>query len=136
MKYLLIIAVLLTQIFAAQNKRFIFEYKFIPDSTDRSKITKEIMFLDVTKDHSLFYSHRKFASDSTLLAESKKGKFSMPSVDLNVLYQIEKIHGKIFLKTSEHDLGKVKIQDRRTFNWHILSDKEKVGAFQCSKGGY
>ena len=38
----------------AQNKRFIYEYKFIPDSTNVDDVKTEMMFLDTTKDGSKY----------------------------------------------------------------------------------
>src|SRR5215813_2025556 len=48
----------------AQNQRFIYEYKFVTDSTDKSKTDQEIMYLDIAKKGSKFYSQKRFAADS------------------------------------------------------------------------
>lgn len=75
-KYLLFL--ILTNILFAQNKLFIYEYKFIPDSTDRQDLKDELMILNIQKDRSEFYSSERYASDSTQLAESWKGLMAMP----------------------------------------------------------
>lgn len=63
---------------SAQHKKFIYEYQFIPDSTRRDETRTEMMILSVDVSKTEFYSFKKFSSDSTLLADSKKGIWSMP----------------------------------------------------------
>jgi GLPGLI family protein len=40
----------------AQNNRFIYEYKFVSDSTKKDVVASEMMFLDITKNSSKYYS--------------------------------------------------------------------------------
>lgn len=61
-----------------QNKSVLYDYKFIPDSTNKQNVKNELMILNIQKNKSEFYSFEKYSSDSTLLAESKKGNFAMP----------------------------------------------------------
>ncbi|MCQ4034549.1 GLPGLI family protein [Kaistella montana] len=62
----------------AQNKIFIYNYKFIPDSTNHQNVKDELMILNIQKDRSEFYSSERYSSDSTQLAESLKGLMAMP----------------------------------------------------------
>lgn len=62
----------------AQNKLFLYEYKFISDSTNKQDLKEELMVLNIQKDRSEFYSSERYASDSTQLAESKKGNMAKP----------------------------------------------------------
>lgn len=62
----------------AQNKIFIYNYKFIPDSTNHQNVKDELMILNIQKDRSEFYSSERYSSDSTQLAESSKGLMAMP----------------------------------------------------------
>ncbi|KEY18717.1 GLPGLI family protein [Kaistella antarctica] len=75
LKYFLFLT--LANIAFAQNKLFLYEYKFISDSTNNQNLKDEIMVLNIQKDRSEFYSSERYASDSTQLAESKKGIMSM-----------------------------------------------------------
>ena len=61
-----------------QNKQFLYEYKFVPDSTNKVDVRNELMILNVQKNKSEFYSLERFYSDSTQIAESKKGNMAMP----------------------------------------------------------
>jgi len=75
-KYLIFL--ILTSSAFAQNKLFIYHYKFISDSTNHQNVRDELMILNIQKDRSEFYSSERYASDSTQLAESKKGIMAMP----------------------------------------------------------
>jgi len=75
-KFLLFL--ILTNFAFGQNKLFLYDYKFIPDSTMRDELKHELMILNIQKDRSEFYSFERYASDSTQLAESKKGNMAMP----------------------------------------------------------
>ncbi|MCS4305561.1 GLPGLI family protein [Chryseobacterium sp. BIGb0232] len=126
------------QLLSAQNSRFIYEYKYVPDSTNKSNIIKDLMFLDVINNESLFYSRNKYIEDSISIAESKKGKFYIPNAD--ILYRIEKKAGKVFFKTNDYGIGKIKVEESRKINWQIFPDKEKVGELtaqraKCNFGG-
>lgn len=75
-KYLIFL--ILTSSAFSQNKLFIYHYKFIPDSTNHQNVRDELMILHIQKDRSEFYSSERYASDSTQLAESRKGLMAMP----------------------------------------------------------
>ncbi|MCW3162696.1 GLPGLI family protein [Chryseobacterium oryctis] len=132
MKNLFLILLILPIFFFAQNKRFFYEYNFKPDSTE-NVVIKEIMYLDINDINSLFYSQRKFVSDSTIVEDSKKGKFGMPPKDLNIFYQIEKKDNKIYYKTNDFNLGKIKVEDTRKMNWSISSETKKIGDYRVQK---
>ena len=73
MKKLLINLFLIFGVLAiAQNKRFIYEYKFISDSTNVDDVKTEMMFLDTTKDGSKYYSYTVFNSDSIMKVDLEK----------------------------------------------------------------
>ena len=56
----------------AQNQRFMYDYTFVKDTLDKSNVTKELMYLDVSKDGSKFYSRAVFVQDSTMIAMFEK----------------------------------------------------------------
>lgn len=73
-----LIFLLLTNLVFGQNQLFLYDYRFIPDSTNKADVRREVMVLNIQKDRSEFYSFEKYASDSTQLSESKKGIMAMP----------------------------------------------------------
>lgn len=64
----------------SQANRFIYEYTFKMDSLNKLKIDKELMFLDLNKEKSEFYSYKKFAQDSVWDA-SKSMRGSGKTID-------------------------------------------------------
>ena len=56
----------------AQNHRFIYEYKFVADSTQKDHSTSEMMFLDITKNGSKYYSREVYVQDSITKADLEK----------------------------------------------------------------
>lgn len=77
-KLKILLFLILTNMAFAQNKLFLYEYKFIPDSTNNQNLKDEIMILNIQKDRSEFYSSERYASDSTQVAQRKKGIMAMP----------------------------------------------------------
>ena len=125
----------------AQNQRFIYEYRFVPDSTNRSDVKIEHMNLDVTRSGSRFYSHTVFQSDSLMKANIEKQLNSTGIINMNfdskkglVKYSVTKKYPKY--ETYLHDrilLEKYKVLDKRPINWNISSDKQKIGEWNVQK---
>jgi len=135
MKYFIFIFFLFTQLISAQNKRFIYQYTFIPDSTNKADVVKEVMFLDVSGNGaSSFFSQRKYQSDSTIIAPANKGKMIMPPMDLKVLYTIEKKGDKVLYKILGNSAQmRIKVNDERKLDWKVLNDKQKILNYNAQK---
>ncbi|WP_294246864.1 GLPGLI family protein [uncultured Chryseobacterium sp.] len=134
MKKICIFLLLSYQLFICQNKRLIYEYKYVPDSTKKNTVKKEMMVLDLEKNQSIFYSQRKYISDSTLLTDSKKGKLTMPPQDLVFFYKIKKLKdSRIIYETSEFDIGKIAVEDDRIIKWNISDEKSKILGYPVQK---
>lgn len=56
--------------FSAQNHRFIYEYKYVPDSIKVDSVLTENMRLTIFKDHSEFLSEMRAKRDSAILRSS------------------------------------------------------------------
>ena len=126
---------------AAQN-RFFYEYKFIPDSTDKADVKKEMMLLDIDKNGSQYYSYDKFKSDSTNKADMEKqlrsnsGNFTINRKDKpgQVSYKVTKEYPafKTYLFTRV-SIDNYKISEDQKPEWKILPDKEKIGEYNAQK---
>ncbi|MGZ5197953.1 MAG: GLPGLI family protein, partial [Kaistella sp.] len=79
-KSFLILFILILNISSAQTKQFIYEHISVPDSTQKDVLHYEMMVLNMNKDKSEYFSLNQYVSDSTLLADSKKGLMTMPLV--------------------------------------------------------
>lgn len=134
--FLVFVAVL-----ASAQNRFIYEYKFVSDSTDRENVTRELMYLDITDKGSTYYSRAVFVKDSTTFADLEKQirgggnslniKTSGPG---KVAYKVLKDYSgnKVFLIT-RIGMDAYKVLEDRTMNWKIEAEKQKIGEFQAQK---
>ena len=125
----------------AQNKRFIYEYKFISDSTNTADVKTEMMFLDTTKDGSKYYSYTVFNSDSLMKADLEKQLAATGSINVksdmqkgSVRYSVTKTYPDY--KINLHcrlGMDAYNISDDRKINWKISSEKEKIGEWNAQK---
>lgn len=102
---------------AQDSYRFIYEYSFKKDSLKKNELNKEIYFLDVNKQGSLFYSKDRAISDSILAASneisvafSDKIEKKYPHYDIN---QYTSLSGDKYV-----------VVDDRIQKWKIISEKD------------
>lgn len=125
----------------AQNKRFIYEYKFISDSTNIDDVKTEMMFLDTTKDGSKYYSYTVFNSDSIMKVDLEKQLAATGSINVksdmqkgSVRYSVTKTYPDYKINLHRRlGMDAYNISDDRKINWKILSDKEKIGEWNAQK---
>ncbi|MDR2205929.1 MAG: GLPGLI family protein [Flavobacteriaceae bacterium] len=129
----------------AQNQRFFYEYKYIPDSTNRSDVKTEMMILDVNKNGSKYYSHEKFVSDSITKAEVEKqlqsglsgfGNINIQKRDKpgSVDYSVTKTYPdyEVFLhKNIQSD--NYKIAEDQKPEWKLFPEKQQIGTYNTQK---
>ena len=142
MKKLLINLFLIFGVLAiAQNKRFIYEYKFISDSTNTADVKTEMMFLDTTKDGSKYYSYTVFNSDSIMKVDLEKQLAATGSINVksdmrkgNVRYSVTKTYPDYKINLHRRlGMDSYNISDDRKINWKISSEKEKIGEWNVQK---
>ncbi|SFI53685.1 GLPGLI family protein [Halpernia frigidisoli] len=143
MKKLTLLLILIANLAFAQNQRFAYEYKFVSDSTKKENVDKEMMYLDITKDGSKFYSRAVFVSDSTMNAMFEKQIKTSGSmnVSINMGQSSGKVRFKVFKSYPDYktyfitQMGRdsYKVLDDRELVWKILPDKETVGEFMAQK---
>lgn len=141
MKKILYLILLTSLSVNAQNKRFIYEYSYILDSTNKADIQKEMLVLDVTSAGSEFYSYEKLKSDSLLMVAYEKQKHSgsdiinfNPTYKGKITYSISKIYPdfKTFLHIGMGS-DEYKVSDERKMQWKISVEKAKIGEFEAQK---
>lgn len=132
---LLTIFTFLSILLYAQNQRFSYEYKFVSDSTTKDKSETELMYLDISKNGSKFYSRDKAVADSLLKEMDKKGNYDYKGIKFGrVQYIVEKTYPDYIINFfSQIDMDEYKVIDDRKLNWKILPDKEKIGEFNTQK---
>lgn len=133
-KFSLMLFVLLVNITFAQSTKFIYQYNSVPDSTQKNHVHSEIMVLNINRDKSDYYGLDLFVSDSTLLADSKKGLMTMPPN--------KKMSSDRMLKTSNS--GRIKfitrigftkyfVDENISFNWTLHSEYINVLNYKAQK---
>ncbi|RZJ51123.1 MAG: GLPGLI family protein [Chryseobacterium sp.] len=142
MKLITAFSLLILGIFAnAQNKRFSYEYKFIPDSTNISEVKTEIMNLDVTESGSKFYSYTVYNSDSLMKVDLEKQLAATGAINVrsdmrkgSVPYSVSKKYPKYEVFLHNKILSDFyKISDERAIDWKISSEKQKIGEWTTQK---
>jgi len=119
----------------AQNQRFIYEYKFVKDSTEKSKSETELMVLDATKIGSKFYSLKKSIADSIHLDRLQKEVKDFSGIDWGLVPDVvEKTYPDFKIEFFNMlEMDKYKVTDKRRLDWKILPIKEKIGELNTQK---
>lgn len=131
--YLSLLFIFCFALFSAQHKEFTYEYQFISDSADRGNISTEIMILNVDQDKSYYYSLKKYISDSTINAESKKGLMGMP-----LLYNIAEIDIKD-LKNNKVSFetiilfSKYTVSQKVDLKWNLSNEFDEILNYKVQK---
>lgn len=143
MKKLIITFTLLAGLIVnGQNQRFMYEYKYIIDSTAKDKPETEIMLLDVIPAGSKFYSKDSFESDSLMTASMEKQlkagsseiNFSGIKLKGKIAYSVEKSYPDYSVNFFTNlSADEYMVQDKRRQEWKILPEKEKIGEFTAQK---
>ena len=141
MKKYLLLLVLSYAFLSAQNQRFTYEYSFVSDSTNKTKVEKELLILDVIPTGSQFYSYAKFKDDSLSVVELKRQANSgSETVDVSLSYtgKIDYTVAKKYptFETVMHihilqDDYRV-LEDRKMI-WKISAEKQKIGELESQK---
>ena len=142
MKKLIAFFVFATIFVNAQNNRFIYEYKFVSDSTKKDVVASEMMFLDITKNSSKYYSREVYVQDSIMRADLEK---QMKAGVSNFNIKRNDAKGKVRYKvTKDYQKNKTylnvrigsdsyKVLEDRVLDWKILPEKEKIGNWEAQK---
>lgn len=141
MKKLFFLLTFVSCLLSAQN-RFIYEYKFVSDSTNKENVNRELMYLDITSKGSTYYSRSTFVRDSTMQAEIEKQlRGGGGNINLNMRASEQRVTYKVFKdyasnKTyidSRIGMDLYKVTEDRTISWKILPEKQKIGEFESQK---
>ncbi|KUJ53268.1 GLPGLI family protein [Chryseobacterium sp. JAH] len=136
------LSILILGIFSnAQNKRFSYEYQFIPDSTNVSDVKSELMNLDVTDSGSKFYSATVYQSDSIMKVDLDKQLAATGAINIKsdmrkglVRYSVSKKYPKYEIFLHSRILSDFyKVSDERPLDWKITSEKLKIGEWSTQK---
>lgn len=110
-----------------QNKQFLYEYRFVPDSTRKADVKSEIMILTVLKDRTEYYSAVRYASDSAQAADFKKGIVSMPDNVESVNEWVTKYPGTHqLIHTTFLVWDKYRVKQDVELRWKLTNEFSKI----------
>ena len=142
MKKTFLLFIFISALFSAQN-RFIYDYKFVADSTNKADVKSEMMYLDISEKGSKFYSREVYVSDSIMTATYEKEIKATGSMNVimkpmtrrgSVRYKIYKNYPNFeTYSLSRIGMDQYKIWDKRPISWKILSEKQKIGNWETQK---
>jgi len=142
MKKTILFLILTSVMTNAQINRFYYDYKFIPDSNNKVDVKKEMMYLDIDKNGSTYYSHDKFINDSTTMADIQKQiksgvgnlNFNRRGSSTQISYKVKKSYPNYltYLYTTV-SMDKYKIKENEKPDWKILEEKQKIGEYNAQK---
>lgn len=125
----------------AQGTRIMYEYKFAPNIEKKDSLETELMYLDIRKDESKFYSRQRFVSDSMRDVYFQK-QMAMGSTNFKydggnqgkVIYTVNKKYPDFttVLHTSIGD-SKFSVKNEKVLDWKILPETKKIDKFEAQK---
>ena len=126
---------------SAQNQRFMYEYKFVSDSTNKADVKTELMNLDTTPKGSKFYSYTSYKSDSLMRVDLEKQLKATGSINVKtdqrkgfVRYTVAKNYqnGNVDFR-NRIGMDAFKVTEDRKIAWKILPNKQKIGNWETQK---
>ena len=134
MKYILVFILFLSNICFAQTHRFIYEYKFVADSTKSDSIIVENTRLEIFKDHSEFLSDVNAKKDSAI-ATAKERKES----EANIQFADGRYIGKTYKsKNLVYTIDYIGIQPFKVvrnakLKWSLSNEERIIEGYKCQK---
>ncbi|PRB00552.1 GLPGLI family protein [Chryseobacterium sp. MYb7] len=141
-KYLIILA-FLGVLANAQINRFFYDYKYISDSTNKADVKSDVMFLDIDKNGSKYYSREKFVADSATNADIAKQMKSGFGGSFNIKRKMKPgtISSTVTKKYPDYSVSfsenigntSYKMPEDQKPEWKILPEKQKIGEYNTQK---
>lgn len=129
-----VILLLLSSLYFSQTKQFVYEYKYIPDSTNQKNVVSEMMILDIGKERSEYFSFDQYGSDSTLLAESKKGLMAMPADKKMINDRVIKTpHSNQIMHITRLVYDRYNVKQEINFEWKLLNEFSNILNYKVQK---
>ena len=114
----------------SQTHRFIYEYRFLPDSTKVDSIITENTRLEIFKDHSEFVSDLTAKRDSAFLNSSKNSSGEVGSDLKTGSFRNSTWKGKKKLYTKEHiGIEGFKVLNPLKRDWELSNETQKIQGY-------
>lgn len=136
MKLKMIFFLLITiAINAQESKRFVYEYKMVPDINVQDSIVTNYMHLDSDQTTSYFYNATKFEMDSLLETPGKLNELiAFKRYDQNLNYEIKKNRSTNTIDYYKKFSGvAIWVPENESIKWTLLDENKKIGSWNCQK---
>jgi GLPGLI family protein len=134
LKICILLLSFMSSVIFSQSHRFIYSYKFVPDSTKTEIFFKEETRLDIFKDHSEFLSNNTAKRDSAI-ARTITNNQSQSSVTIpEGLYKNKIYKDKNYIYSIEFvGIQPFKVAQYPILNWKILKETRSIQNYKCQK---
>ena len=134
MKNILLSILFLSNLCFAQTHRFIYEYKFVPDSTKSDSIIVENTRLEIFKDHSEFLSDVTAKKDSAVAIARERNE-SQANIQLaDGIYRDKTYKSKNLVYTIEYvGIQPFKVLRNSKLKWSLSNEKRIIEGYNCQK---
>lgn len=141
MKIFQILFVCLATFVLGQGTRVTYEYQFVPNLDKKDSLKKEIVYLDIRKEGSQFFSQKKFESDSLRDDYFKKMRatgsknFNYKGTDAGLVnYQVKKSYPDFNTVLSiAINRNNYTVKNEKAMAWKIEQETKKIDKFNAQK---
>lgn len=132
MNKLLLLFIMLSQFLAAQNYRFLYEYKFAPLKAKPDSLVTDYMNLDTDSKKSYFYDAVKSEYDS--LSALKKVLPTQRRHNININYSVIKdLKAKTTLLETDYKGTMLNIPESEAVKWKLTNEHSTFGKWKTQK---
>lgn len=141
--HIIIFLLLFISLFS-QNQRFVYEYQYIPDSTNVQGKRSELMYLDISPGFSRFYSGETFKNDSiakAVLDKQMKATGKIENMPQSASSKNNTVKYTVIKNYSDNNLffitrmgrSKYNVSDNRVMKWSVQPDKSIINGYPVQK---
>ncbi len=119
----------------AQNYRFIYEYKFIPQKEKKDSLIIEYMNLDTDGKRSLFFNDSKYKMDSAYSSSKNINQLiQYKNYNQNLSYKIFKDYKipKINFYSKKFNID-ILVEEKELPNWTLVDEFSVINTYNCQK---
>lgn len=134
LKFFSIIFLFVFSLFFSQSHRFIYSYKFIPDSTKIDSVLVEKTRLEIFNDHSEFISELNAKRDSALTSATSKNQSQASVQMVEGVFKNNVYKSKKLIYSIEYiGIQPFKVLNKQILNWKLSKETKNVQGYNCQK---
>ncbi len=115
----------------SQSQRFFYEYHYVTDTTKTNMVSKDLMQLDIFKDHSEFLSTKLAARDSVIFNRKKTNDVGSNLPVSQV--RMKTFKGKEIFSVEYIGIEPFKIVCGSQLNWKLAAETKSISGYHCQQ---